>query len=432
MVLEAIGKHWAGSRVLVWMLAVASFVLSGCSSGGGDGGTGGREATGGREGPALQVTDTRVSFGGVAVNQVAERPLAIHNQGQQNLELGPIARTSALASPYTLLADGCSGRTLLPADSCQVAIRFAPTTQAEYVDRFVIPSNDPDAPAVTVEVHGTGLALDVAITGVSTEPCAARTVQLVVTVSDQEGQPVLGLAAEHFTLLEQGTPKALTGFANTQRSPIAVGLVLDYSSSTTPYTAAIEQAATGFVDELDPSQDEVEVIKFARVAYTLLAFTTDKTAIKGAIAMPYPDSRSGTALYDTLLTALEHAAQRPRERRAVIVVSDGEDGDSVHTLADVITRARVHGVPLFPIGIGTVHAATLQHLAHETGGQFFTAPAPADLEAIYLTLASMFSHHYTLAYETSTVNVSMVSVQVRVQANNELGEDSQEFLGCPP
>jgi hypothetical protein len=318
MVLEAIGKHWAGSGVLVLMISVASLVLSGCSGGGGDGGTGGREATGGREGPALQVTDTRVSFGGVAVNQVAERPLAIHNQGQQNLQLGPIARTSALASPYTLLSDGCSGRTLLPADSCQVAIRFAPTTQAEYVDRFVIPSNDPDAPAVTVEVHGTGLALDVTITGVSTEPCAARTVQLVVTVTDQEGQPVLGLAAEHFALLEQGTPKALTGFANTQRSPIAVGLVLDYSSSTTPYTAAIEQAATVFVDELDPSQDEVEVIKFARVAYTLLAFTTDKTAIKGAIAMPYPDSRRGTALYDTLVTALEHAAQRPRERRAVI------------------------------------------------------------------------------------------------------------------
>lgn len=146
----------------------------------------------------------------------------------------------------------------------------------------------------------------------------------------------------------------------------------------------------------------------------------------------YRHFRATFKLYDTLLTALEHAAQRPRERRAVIVVSDGEDGDSVHTLADVITRARVHGVPLFPIGIGTVHAATLQHLAHETGGQFFTAPAPADLEAIYLTLASMFSHHYTLAYETSTGNAGMVSVQVRVQANNELGEDAQEFLGCPP
>jgi hypothetical protein len=44
----------------------------------------------------------------------------------------------------------------------------------------------------------------------------------------------------------------------------------------------------------------------------------------------------------------------------------------------------------------------------------------------------MFSHHYTLAYETSTGNAGMVSVQVRVQANNELGEDAQEFLGCPP
>jgi hypothetical protein len=84
------------------------------------------------------------------------------------------------------------------------------------------------------------------------------------------------------------------------------------------------------------------------------------------------------------------------------------------------------------MGIGPVNAATMQQLAHETGGQYFTAPAPADLAEIYLTFASIFSHHYTMEYETSTGNAGMVSVQVRVNINNELGEDSQEFLGCPP
>jgi len=102
--------------------------------------------------------DLQVPFGDVTEGLVTDHTVTIHNNGSANLVTGTIPSNNPLTTPFSILNNNCSGRTLSPSSSCTLTVRFAPTTTGSYNDAFDIPSNDPDENLITISISGSGLS----------------------------------------------------------------------------------------------------------------------------------------------------------------------------------------------------------------------------------------------------------------------------------
>ncbi len=102
--------------------------------------------------------DLLVPFGSWAQGNTASQIVTVKNTGTGSLVIGNVANANPLAAPFSITADTCSGQTIVPADTCKLTIRFAPTSVNSFSDDFDIPSNDPDTPTVTFSLTGTGTA----------------------------------------------------------------------------------------------------------------------------------------------------------------------------------------------------------------------------------------------------------------------------------
>jgi VWFA-related protein len=304
-----------------------------------------------------------------------------------------------------------------------LTIRFAPTTQNDYLGNLDIPSNDSDAGLLTATLAGKGRALNASITDVAM--VGPQTVRVIVSVRDRFNTPVTTLAASNFSIVENGLTQAILNVSNTVKRPVSVGMVLDYSSSMIPYTTNLENAAKSFVDLLDPVTDEAEVIKFAALIAVMQPFTQDNVALKDAIDALFPYERRGTVLYPALDNSINSISLRSNPQRAIIAVSDGNASGSTIKRDDVIANAIYNNVQIFTIGIGLADNVTLQTLATETGGQYFYSPTASDLTTVYSTISEILSNEYTIEYTTSSAAGSTISLDVMVDDNGQLGEYSR-------
>ena len=113
--------------------------------------------------PEITVTDSvspaddlQLPFGEIAEMTTSDQTITISNDGATNLDLGQIAAANTLAAPFSILIDGCSNQAVVPTASCNLTVRFAPSSPGISSDSFDIPSNDNDENPVTVNVSGTG------------------------------------------------------------------------------------------------------------------------------------------------------------------------------------------------------------------------------------------------------------------------------------
>ena len=174
--------------------------------------------------PNISLLTEQTDFGAVVLDQSADKNIQITNTGNGNLTIGQITLP---ANPFSKESDSCSGAVISPSSSCNLTIRFAPTSQNDFSGSFDIPSNDPDG-TVTATLAGEGRALNVSITGVA---LVGQTVQVIVSVRDQFDAPVTTLAGGNFSIVENGSPQNILNVSNTISSPLSVGMVLDYSLS---------------------------------------------------------------------------------------------------------------------------------------------------------------------------------------------------------
>jgi len=363
--------------------------------------------------PNISLLTEQTDFGAVVLDQSADKNIQITNTGNGNLTIGQITLP---ANPFSKESDSCSGAVISPSSSCNLTIRFAPTSQNVFSGSLDIPSNDPDG-TVTATLAGEGRALNVSITGVA---LVGQTVQVIVSVRDQFDAPVTTLAGGNFSIVENGSPQNILNVSNTINSPLSVGMVLDYSSSMNPFTSNVEAASKSFVDLLDPVNDEAEVIKFATEIAVMQPFTQDNVLLKAAIDAVPPFVRLGTHLYDAILESLNDISLQSNPRLAIVAVSDGDDDLSTSTINDVTAAAAFNEVQIFTIGIGVVDNVTLQQLATETGGQFFFDPTASDLEAVYSTISEILSNDYTMEFTTSSTPGDTISLTVVVDDNGGL------------
>jgi VWFA-related protein len=174
-------------------------------------------------------------------------------------------------------------------------------------------------------------------------------VNVTATVSDANGRFVSGLRKEDFQVYEDEQLQDVTHFSS-ERVPVSLGIALDTSGSMAGYKIAEARTALDrfLYDLLDPN-DEIFLYRFSDYPALLQGWTTDRAALSGAL--DHVVANGGTAMYDTVADAVPLAGQGSRQKKALVLISDGNDTSSNTPLMELQQLIRESEVLVYAIGI---------------------------------------------------------------------------------
>jgi Ca-activated chloride channel family protein len=174
-------------------------------------------------------------------------------------------------------------------------------------------------------------------------------INVTATVTDDSGRFVPNLKQEDFTVYEDGQPQAISHF-NAERVPVSLGILLDTSGSMAGEKFDHAQAALDrFLYDLLDQNDDVFLFRFSTQPYLEQGWTTDKSRISRALRGITP--RGGTAMYDAIVDAVPMADKGTNRKKALLVISDGNDTNSEAPVSEVKQRVRQSEVLVYAIGI---------------------------------------------------------------------------------
>jgi VWFA-related protein len=251
-------------------------------------------------------------------------------------------------------------------------------------------------------------------------------VVLHATVLNDRSVFVPGLKEENFRVLEDKAEQKLSVFKQ-EDVPVSFGLVVDNSGSMRDKRPQVNAAALTFVKTSNP-QDEGFVVNFNDDYYldTEHDFTSDLDEMKTALERI--DARGSTALYDAVIGSLDHLKKGARDKKVILVVTDGEDNASRHSLANAVEQAQRNDALIYAVGLFSDDdikhnrsamkkaRGALSELANATGGLAFFPEDASDTEAICTQIAHDIRNQYTLAYYPTNAarDGSFRAVQVQV------------------
>jgi len=244
-------------------------------------------------------------------------------------------------------------------------------------------------------------------------------VVLPVTVTDRQNQFVSGLDASQFRVYEEGRLQMLSLF-KAEDIPVAVGLVVDHSESMDARKTDVLKGATAFV-RASNSEDEEFVVNFSREVLLGLppnvSFTNNLDELRTALSV-VPASGM-TALYDAIAEALDHLRNARKEKKVLILITDGEDNESHHYFDQVLRMAQELNVLIYSVGLfdtdkienarDSSTAEILKHLfdedkavllqlAKDTGAAAYFPKDSDEVISVCQQIASDIRHQYTLGY----------------------------------
>ena len=177
-------------------------------------------------------------------------------------------------------------------------------------------------------------------------------INVTATVTDDNGRFVAGLRQEDFTVYEDGKQQEVTHFSN-ERVPVSLGILLDTSGSMTPdKMSAARSAIDRFVNDLLSKEDELFFMEFANRPDLVQDWTTDRRAISRAVSRVSP--AGGTAMYDAVADSLPFAASGQHTKKAILVISDGNDTNSSLSVGEVRQQIRESEVMVYALGVDGV------------------------------------------------------------------------------
>jgi VWFA-related protein len=174
-------------------------------------------------------------------------------------------------------------------------------------------------------------------------------VNVTATVTDEYGRFVPSLTKDDFAVFENGRRQEISHFSS-ERAPVSLGILLDASGSmTADKMAAARSAIDRFIYDLLGRDDELFFMEFASTARVAQAWTTDRAAISRAVSRV--DPIGGTAIYDAIAKALPMAAAGRHKKKAVLVISDGNDTNSSISVARLRKQIRDSEVLVYALGV---------------------------------------------------------------------------------
>ncbi|MGA2737059.1 MAG: VWA domain-containing protein [Bryobacteraceae bacterium] len=272
---------------------------------------------------------------------------------------------------------------------------------------------------------GCATSIDGQIDGQESAPYRiAVDVNLVVlhaTVRDRKGGLVSGLGEPDFKVYENGILQSIRLFRH-EDLPVTVGLVVDHSGSMRPKLMHVGAATRTFVRSSNPD-DQIFVVNFnEKVTLGLpraIQFTDRPEELAFAILNAPATGR--TALYDAVAQALDRLQDGSRDRKVLIVISDGGDNASTYKLAEVLSAAAKSSAAIYTIGIFDEddpdrNPDVLRRLARETGGEAFFPGQLDDVIAICESIARDIRNQYTIGYAPNGMGRPGAYRTVRVEA----------------
>lgn len=253
-------------------------------------------------------------------------------------------------------------------------------------------------------------------------------VALPVAVLDDNGRPAEGLKQEHFQVFEDDALQQISVFKH-EDVPVSIGLVIDNSGSMRNKRERVNSAALTFVRESN-REDETFIVNFDDSAYLEQDFTSSIGDLVDSL--DDIDTRGETALFDAIYLSLDHLKGGRMDKKALLVVTDGEDNASKYGLNKIVERLRESNVTLYGIGLleenderGGVFRKSpskkakeaLAKFAEVTGGQAFFPKSIDDVGALCSQIARDLRNHYTIGYSPSNKKLDGTWRTVRVKLN---------------
>lgn len=259
-----------------------------------------------------------------------------------------------------------------------------------------VPYKPPQAPPPQgAEQEGSRIKVDVNL------------VVLHTTVLDDRGKFADGLKEENFRVFEDKVEQKLAVFKR-EDIPVSMGLVIDNSGSMRDKRPRVNEAAVTLVQDSNP-QDEAFVVNFNDDYYLDLDkdFTSSIPELKEALERI--DSRGSTALYDAIIGSLDHLKKAHRDKKVLLIVTDGEDNTSRNSLEKTVKEIQKTDTVVYTIGLlsdekGRAKSRAkkaLEDIAKASGGLAFFPENVNDVHSICDQVAHDIRNQYTLAYYPS-------------------------------
>ncbi|MCU1287047.1 MAG: von Willebrand factor, type [Acidobacteriales bacterium] len=250
-------------------------------------------------------------------------------------------------------------------------------------------------------------------------------VTLYATVVDPKNHLVTNLDRNAFVVYEDGQPQRITSFRHDD-VPVSMGILIDNSGSMRDKRPAVNQAALNLVRASNP-QDELFVVNFNDDAFLDQDFTSNVELLREALERI--EARGGTAVYDAVIAAANQLAKGAKlEKKALLVITDGEDNASRDTLEQAVKRVQDDAGPtVYTIGIlGNDRESkrarrALERLSVETGGIAYFPKDLGEVDAISRAVAHDIRNQYTIGYKPTRPQSQGGFRNVRVEARGADG-----------
>ncbi|MDX1384682.1 MAG: VWA domain-containing protein, partial [Thermoanaerobaculia bacterium] len=246
-------------------------------------------------------------------------------------------------------------------------------------------------------------------------------VEVYVVVTDKSGLPVEDLAREDFTVLRDGRPQEVDSFGPAEAVPLVLGVVIDTSESMWPLMIDTKQAGAQFLLETVREDDRAFLVDFDTRPRLAHAVTDDVADLLRAFNRLQPEGF--TALYDAVIFGLLQL-EETRGRKALVLLTDGDDYRSEFGQGRCVEYARDTGVPVYIIGLAGIQdprrgmrKVELEGLTEATGGRIFYIDEISKLAGAYAQINAELRSQYllTFATERQLSPAELRSVRVKVE-----------------
>jgi VWFA-related protein len=234
-----------------------------------------------------------------------------------------------------------------------------------------------------------------------------KIVSLLVTVRDKSGKFVNDLAQGDFAVEDDGRPQSISYFSQQDDLPLTLGLLVDISGSQTEVLGDELAASDVFFNQvLREGVDQAFLVSFATRAWLMQNLTVSRAKLQEGLRIVgngLRDQRGygGTVLYDAVADASDLMMKKLQGRKALVLLTDGEDTASRGSLELAIASCQRSDTLAYSIGIGTGlgrGAAVLEALSKKTGGRYFAVSKKQTVDVIYKTIEEELRSQYNIGY----------------------------------
>jgi Ca-activated chloride channel homolog len=254
-------------------------------------------------------------------------------------------------------------------------------------------------------------------------------VNMLFTVTDKKGRFVTDLNRNEFQVFESKKAQEILEFTSESDLPLRLAILIDTSNSIRDRFHFQQEAATNFVNSVMRPEDKATVVSFDTAAELVTDLTNNTNALENGIRNLRPGG--GTALYDAIYFASRDKLMLDQPmykfRRAMVILSDGEDNESHESRDQALEMAQRADTVIYTISTNISHIETdgdkvLRYFAEQTGGVFFTPFEAKDLNQSFENIANELRHQYNLFYRPEPLKTDGLfhPVQIRVKGRKDL------------